>query len=76
MKNTKKEVGQRIKELRGSLTQKQVADILKMDRGNFSKCELGIHEFNYDMLIALAKHFNVSTDYILGLTIHTDPAPK
>ena len=62
-------VGSRIKDLRNekNLTQQQMADILKIDRSNYSKYELGKLEVNNDMLIALAKYFNVSSDYILGL---------
>lgn len=63
------DVGKRLKELRKdqNLTQQDVADILKIDRSNYSKYELGKLELNLTMLATLAKHFNVSADYILGL---------
>jgi transcriptional regulator with XRE-family HTH domain len=62
-------VGSRIKELRLSekLTQQQVADILNIDRSNYSKYELGKLELNNEMLIKTAKYFKVTTDYLLGL---------
>ena len=65
----KSEVGQKIKELRleKELTQQEIANILKIDRSNYSKYELGKLELNNDMLIILAKFFEVSTDYLLGL---------
>lgn len=66
MNNT---VGGRIKELRKEkgLTQQQLSDILEVDRSNFSKYELGKLEISNEMLIKLAKFFDVTTDYILGL---------
>ena len=60
----------RIIELRkeNSYTQQFVADYLKIDRSNYSKYELGKLELSIDLLIALAKLYKVTTDYILGLT--------
>lgn len=48
-------------------TQEYVAKMLQVDRSNYSKYELGKLEISIDMLIALAKLYGVSTDYILGL---------
>lgn len=63
------DVGKKLKELRKeqNLTQQDVADILKIDRSNYSKYELGKLELNLTMLATLTKLFNVSADYILGL---------
>ncbi len=60
----------RLIELRkeNSYTQDYVANYLKIDRSNYSKYELGKLELNIDMLIALSKLYNVTTDYILCLT--------
>ena len=60
---------ERLKELRkeNSYTEQYVADYLEIDRSNYSKYELGKLELNIDMLIALAKLYKVSTDYILCL---------
>lgn len=62
-------VGERIRALRieNSMSQQQVADILHMYQSNYSKYELGKLEPNNDMLIKLAKLFDVTTDYLLGL---------
>lgn len=59
----------RMKELRKEYkyTQEFVASILRIDRSNYSKYELGKLEISIDMLINLSKLYNVSTDYILGL---------
>ena len=48
-------------------TQQYGADYLQIDRSNYSKYELGKLEINVVMLVALAKLYNISTDYILGL---------
>ena len=62
-------IGQRIRELRleKELNQQAIADILKIDRSNYSKYELGKLEPNNDMIIILAKFFEVTSDYLLGL---------
>jgi len=62
-------IGSRIRNLRVQLElkQKDVADAIGVDRSHFSKYELGKLEVNNDMLVALAKYFDVSTDYILGI---------
>lgn len=60
----------RIKDLRedNDLTQQQVADFLKMKQSQYSRYERGIRDIPTDILIALAKYYNTTTDYILGLT--------
>ncbi len=65
-----KDYCKRLVELRKekSYTQQYVADYLNIDRSNYSKYELGKLELSIDMLIALSKLYNVSTDYILCLT--------
>lgn len=50
-----------------NMTQQQIADYLEIDRSNYSKYELGKLTLSVDMLIKLAKLYNVSADYILGL---------
>ena len=67
--STMETLGNKIKYLRIqlSLTQQQIADVLGIDRSNYSKYELGKLEVNNEMLVKLAKYFDVSTDYLLGL---------
>lgn len=62
-------VKKRLLELRKDkgLTQQAVANMLGIDRSNYSKYELGKLEINIDMLRKLSKFYEVSTDYILGL---------
>lgn len=49
------------------LTQQQVADYLLCNRQVYARYERGIREIPVSMLIKLAKLYNVSVDYILGL---------
>lgn len=60
----------RIRNLRedNDLTQKEVADYLFCDQSLYSKYERGIREVPVNIIIKLAKLYNTSTDYILGLT--------
>ena len=60
----------RIRELRedNDLLQRELADYLKCSQVAYSRYELGMRDIPTDVLIALAKFYNTSTDYILGLT--------
>ena len=60
----------RLKELRKSknVTQKSVADYIGVGERLYQNYEYGKHKPNYDYIIKLAEYFNVSTDYLLGLT--------
>ena len=66
---------ERIRELRedNDLRQVDVAKILKMSQTGYSKFETGENDVPTSVLIALARYYNVSTDYLLGLT--DNPAP-
>ena len=59
----------RIRDLREDhdLTQAQVAEYLSMKQPQYNRYERGIRDIPSDVLIALAKLYNTSTDYILGL---------
>lgn len=50
------------------LTQQQVADHLTCNRQVYARYEHGIREIPVSMLIELAKFYNVSIDYIVGLS--------
>ena len=60
----------RIRDLREDhdLTQKKLADELNCSQQIYSNYELGQRDIPTDILIKLALYYNVSTDYILGLT--------
>lgn len=61
---------QRIKELRKEKgkTQQEIADILNTERGYYNKYEKGKHPLPIEHLIKLTKYYNVTSDYILGLS--------
>ena len=60
----------RIKDLRedNDITQREIAEYLHIKQNTYSQYENGKRQLPIDMLIALAKFYNTSTDYILGLT--------
>lgn len=57
------------------LTQRQVADYLHIRQNTYSQYENGQRGLPIDTLIKLARYFDVSTDYILGLTDEPHPYP-
>lgn len=65
----------RIRDLRedNDLTQKEVASYLKIKQNTYSQYENGQRQIPIDSLIALAKFYKTSTDYILGLTNNKKP---
>lgn len=60
---------ERLKELRleKNYSRKELADLMFINLRTISYWELGQRECNFEQLIKLAKIFNVSTDYLLGL---------
>ena len=54
-------------------TQLKVAEYLVCNRRVYGRYEHGEREIPVSMLIKLAKLYNTSTDYILGLTDNPDP---
>ena len=68
MKKNKSIVATRIDELRGIESQQTMADKIQSNQGYISKLINGSAEPSVSTLIALAKAYGVSTDWILGLT--------
>ena len=68
----------RLKDLREDrdLKQEDVAKILNITQTNYSKYELGKINIPISSLIKLAKFYNTSVDYLLGLTSETKPYPR
>jgi transcriptional regulator with XRE-family HTH domain len=60
----------RLKEIREdkNLTQKEVANILKITQQQYSLYEKGTRNLPVDLLVKLSKLYKVSTDYILELS--------
>lgn len=61
---------QRIRNLREDhdLKQRQLAEVLNCSQRVYSNYELGQRDIPTDILIKLANFYNVSVDYLLGLT--------
>lgn len=59
----------RIKDLRedNDIKQKEIAEYLEITQQQYSLYEKGIRTIPIDLIIKLAKFYDVSTDYILGL---------
>ena len=60
----------RLKDLREDhdLVQKEIASYLSIDQRVYSNYETGKREIPTRFVVALAKYYKTSTDYILGLT--------
>lgn len=69
---------QRIRDLREDkdLTQKQIGQLLNMSQTGYNQYEIGRNDVPTKILIELAKFYNTSIDYILGLTDEIKPYPR
>ena len=66
--NDVKEIGKRIREVRGKMSQIECADKLGISRAALSYYENGSRAIDTNVLYEFCKLFNVSSDYILGLS--------
>ncbi len=57
------------------LSQTEFAGILGMSQTGYSKYETGENDIPTSILIAMAKYYHTSIDYILGLTDLKKPYP-
>ncbi|MGN0447594.1 MAG: helix-turn-helix domain-containing protein [Acutalibacteraceae bacterium] len=67
----------RLKDIREDkdLTQREIAEYLHIRQNTYSQYENGQRSLPTEILIMLAKYFETSTDYILGLTNERSPYP-
>ncbi|MCD7722711.1 MAG: helix-turn-helix domain-containing protein [Clostridiales bacterium] len=65
----------RIRDLREDhdKTQSDIAKLLGMKQPQYCRYENGTRDIPLDALITLARYYNVSTDYILGLSDNSKP---
>lgn len=56
----------RLNELRGDLSQAQMAAKLGLARETYRNYEVGLREPPLEILVRMAQYFNVSVDYLLG----------
>lgn len=68
----------RLKDIRKDrdLSQKDIAKVLNTSQVQYSRYEMRIRLLPIDKLVILANYYNVSTDYLLGLTNERKPYPK
>ena len=68
----------RLRELREDrdLKQKDLAEYLHIRQNTYSQYENGQRQVPIEVLIALAKYYRTSTDYLLGLTRERNPYPN
>lgn len=68
----------RIRDLRedNDLTQRDLAEHLKIHQTTYSDYELGNLNIPVHILIQLSDFYNTSIDYLLGLTDEREPYPK
>ncbi len=61
---------ERLKELRiqNKVSQKEIANNIETSESLFQKYEYGKTKPAYDVIIKLCNYFNVSADYLLGLS--------
>ncbi len=66
---------ERIRNLRidRGFTQKQVAEFLHIKQNTYSQYEIGVLNYPLDVVIRLAQFYDVSVDYLVGLTDNEKP---
>lgn len=71
-------LGKRLKELRANknMTQKQISDYFNIHSVTYLHYEKGEREPPLALLVEFAKFFEVSVDYLLGLTEREEPYPE
>ena len=67
----------RLKEIReeNNISQNTIAEILHIKQNTYSQYETGARQIPIDLLVSLAKYYNVSVDYLLELTEIETPYP-
>lgn len=68
----------RIRDLREDrdLKQRKIAELLLCDQSLYSKYERGERELPLHLAIQLAEFYDVSVDYLVGLTDEPAPYPR
>ena len=69
---------QRLEDLRKDrdLTREQVAKMLGLKREQYRRYETGINEIKAGFIMKVCRFYNISADYLLGLTDEYKTIPK
>lgn len=69
---------ERVRNLRedADLYQRDLAEYLHCTQVTYSRYEIGTRDIPTEVLVALAKFYDTSVDYLLGLTDEKKPYPK
>ena len=70
MENNNRKYYPRLRELRVSagMNQTDIAALLDMQQNQYSRYERGERELPVHLFVKLARHYNVSLDYMVGLS--------
>ncbi len=68
----------RIRDLRvdRGLTQARIAELPHVSQNTCSLYEIGVTRYPLEAVVALARYYNVSVDYLVGLTDKPAPYPR
>ncbi len=68
----------RLRDLRedSDITQSELAAFLHIKQNTYSQYENGQRQVPLDVLISLARYYNTSLDYLVGITNIKNPFPK
>ena len=58
------------------LTQEDVAKLLNVKQNTYCQYETGVLNYPLDLVVKLAEYYNVSVDYLVGLTDEQKPYPR
>ena len=72
---SKEQFGQRLREVRKGRheTQQDLANYLHVAKNSISEMEKGTRMTTLEKLVVICQHYNVSADYLLGLTDERRP---
>ena len=57
-------------------TQAEIGEVLRKSQQGYNHIEAGRAELKIDDLIALCRFYDLSADYLIGLTEQESPCPK
>ena len=69
---------ERLREIRedNDYKQNEIAKVLKITQAQYCRYEIGVNSIPVEKLVILAKFYNTSVDYLLGLTDERKTYPE